>query len=119
MKKIICLLLAMLALVSCAVAETVNATDEAVLNIFSWEGYIDYATVIAPFEQETGIKVNYATFASNEEMYEKLSAVNGGDYDIILASDYMLNATREAGLAQKFDPAIVTNFGNLNPDFTS
>ena len=119
MKRIICLLLAMLALVPCAMAETVNATDEAVLNIFSWEGYIDYATVIAPFEKETGIKVNYATFASNEEMLQKLTAVNGGDYDIILASDYILNTTREAGLMQKFDPAIVTNYSNLNPDFTS
>ena len=29
-------------------------------------------------------------------MYEKLSAVNGGDYDVVLASDYMLNTTREA-----------------------
>ena len=119
MKKIICLLLAMLALVSCAVAETVNATDEAVLNIFSWEGYIDYATVIAPFEQETGIKVNYATFASNEEMLQKLTAVNGGDYDIILASDYILNAAREAGLMQKIDKSIVTNYANLDERFTS
>ena len=119
MKKIVCLLLAMLALVTCAVAETVNATDEAVLNIFSWEGYIDYATVIAPFEEETGIKVNYATFASNEEMLQKLTAVNGGDYDIILASDYILNAAREAGLMQKIDKAIVTNYDNLDARFTS
>ena len=80
----------------CALAETENKTDEAVLNIFTWEGYIDYSTVIKPFEEETGIKVNYATFSSNEEMYEKLSAVNGGDYDVVLASDYMLNTTRES-----------------------
>ena len=117
MKKIICLLLAMLALVTCAVAETVNATDEAVLNIFSWEGYIDYATVIAPFEAETGIKVNYATFASNEEMLQKLTAVNGGDYDLILASDYAINAAREAGLMQKLDKTIITNFDNLDERF--
>ena len=119
MKKIICLLLAMLALVTCAYAETVNATDEAVLNIFSWEGYIDYSTVIAPFEEETGIKVNYATFASNEEMLQKLTAVNGGDYDIILASDYILNAAREAGLMQKLDKSIVTNYDNLDARFTN
>ena len=119
MKKIFALLLALVMMSACAVAETVNQKDEAVLNIFSWEGYIDYSTVIQPFEEETGIKVNYATFASNEEMYEKLSAVDGGDYDIILASDYILNTTREAGLMQKFDPSIVTNFENLNPDFTS
>ena len=87
------------------------------LNIFTWEGYIDYETVIKPFEQETGIKVNYATFSSNEEMYEKLSAVNGGDYDVVLASDYMLAASREAGLMQKIDKDIVTNYDNLDPDF--
>ncbi|MED9822153.1 MAG: spermidine/putrescine ABC transporter substrate-binding protein [Christensenellales bacterium] len=119
MKKLFALLLALMLMMSvCAAAETVNQKDEAVLNIFTWEGYIDYSTVIQPFEAETGIKVNYATFASNEEMFEKLSAVGGGDYDIILASDYMLNTVREAGLMQKFDPAIVTNYGNLNPDFT-
>ena len=118
MKKILCVLLALLALASVACAETVNTEDKPVLNIFTWEGYIDYETVIKPFEEETGIKVNYATFASNEEMYEKLKAAKGGDYDIILASDYMLNTVREAGLMQKFDTSIVTNYGNLNADFT-
>ena len=118
MKKLFCLLLALLTIGGCALAETENKTDEAVLNIFTWEGYIDYSTVIKPFEEETGIKVNYATFSSNEEMYEKLSAVNGGDYDVVLASDYMLNTTREAGLMQPFDPAIVDNYSNLNEGFT-
>ena len=118
MKKFFCLLLVLLTLCAAASAETVNANDEAVLNIFTWEGYIDYETVIKPFEEETGIKVNYATFASNEEMYEKLSAAKGGDYDIVLASDYMLNTTRLAGLMQKFDPEIVTNYGNLYESFT-
>ena len=118
MKKLLCMLLALLAIGSCALAETENAADEAVLNIFTWEGYIDYETVIKPFEQETGIKVNYATFSSNEEMYEKLSAVNGGDYDVVLASDYILNTTREAGLMQPFDASIVDNYANLNEGFT-
>ena len=117
MKKVFCLLLALLALGTCALAETVNATDEAVLNIFTWEGYIDYSTVIKPFEEETGIKINYATFSSNEEMFEKLSAANGGDYDIVLASDYMINAAREAGLMQKLDKSIITNYDNLDMTF--
>ena len=90
MKKLICLLLMLVCMTACAFAETTNAKDEAVLNIFTWEGYIDYSTVIEPFEKETGIKVNYATFASNEEMFEKLSAVDGGEYDIILASRHQL-----------------------------
>ena len=118
MKKIFVLLAALVLLSSCAIAETVNTAGDDTLNIFAWEGYIDYATVIQPFEQETGIKVNYATFSSNEEMFEKLSAVNGGDYDIIISSDYMLNAVRQAGLMQKFDPEIVTNYANLNEGFT-
>ena len=78
---------------------------ENTLNVLNWTSYIPLE-VIKDFERETGIKVNYATFASNEEMFEKLSAVNGGDYDIILASDYILNAAREAGLMQKIDKAI-------------
>lgn len=118
MKKLLCLTLCLLSLFGAALAETVNQTDEPVLNIFTWEGYIDTETVIKPFEEETGIKVNYATFSSNEEMYEKLSAANGGEYDIVLASDYILNTAREAGLMQKFDPSIVTNAGNVIEAFT-
>lgn len=103
MKKLFCLLLALLTIGGCALAETENKTDEAVLNIFTWEGYIDYETVIKPFEQETGIKVNYATFSSNEEMYEKLSAVNGGDYDVVLAATTCSPLPVKPGLMQKID----------------
>jgi spermidine/putrescine transport system substrate-binding protein len=52
-------------------------------------------------------------------MLQKLTAVNGGDYDVILASDYILNAAREAGLMQKLDKAIVANYDNLDVRFTS
>ena len=51
MKKLLCMLLALLAIGRCALAEAENAADEAVRNIFTWEGYIDYETVIKPFEQ--------------------------------------------------------------------
>ena len=102
-----------------ATEEPAAAEDsDQVLNIFTWEGYIDYETAIKPFEEETGIKINYATFASNEEMYEKLSAANGGEYDIVLASDYILNTAREAGLMQKFDPSVVSGMDNIVPEFT-
>lgn len=50
-------------------------------------------------------------------MFEKLSAANGGDYDIVLASDYMINAAREAGLMQKLDKSIITNYDNLDMTF--
>ena len=116
---VIVLIVAVAAAVILVPKLTAKKVEEAPeLNIFTWEGYIDYETVIKPFEEETGIKVNYATFASNEEMLEKLKAAKGGDYDIVLASDYMLNTTREAGLMQKFDASIVTNYGNLDESFT-
>ena len=53
MKKLFCLLLALLTIGGCALAETENKTDEAVLNVFTWEGYIDYSTVIKPSPPQT------------------------------------------------------------------
>ena len=89
------------------------------LNIFTWEGYIDYSTVIKPFGGGDGHQKSTTrpSPATRRGCSEKLSAVNGGDYDG-LASDYMLNTTREAGLMQPFDPAIVDNYSNLNEGFT-
>ena len=88
MKKLLSLLLAlsMLTIPFASMAE-----EEKVLNIFSWDGYIDYETVIKPFEQETGIKVNYAPFSTNEEMLKKLQENGASEYDVVLASDYILN----------------------------
>ena len=62
MKKLLSLLLALSMLTISLVS---LAEEEKVLNVFSWDGYIDYETVIKPFEQETGIKVNYAPFSTN------------------------------------------------------
>lgn len=114
MKKLLTLLLAvaLLALPAASLAE-----EEKVLNIFTWDTYIDQDTILTPFTEATGIKVNYAPFSSNEEMLTKLEASGGGEYDIILASDYALNIARKDGLLQPLDKDALTNFGNINPVF--
>lgn len=114
MKRLLTLLLAV-ALLALPVASL--AEEEKVLNIFTWDTYIDQDTILTPFTEATGIKVNYAPFSSNEEMLTKLEASGGGEYDIILASDYALNIARKAGLLQKLDKDALTNLGNIYPAF--
>ena len=112
MKKLSVLLALALSLalvLPCALAE-----EEKVLNIFTWEGYFDEES-LAQFQQETGIKVNYSVFASNEEMLLKLRSGNAGDYDLILASDYAISDLRKAGDLLPLDKSILTNWDNLNP----
>ena len=93
MKKITVLLLALflaLPLAGCRAEET-----ERTINVYNWGEYID-ESVLEEFEEETGIHVNYKTFASNEMLY---SAIKGGgnSYDVIIPSDYMVARMGEEG----------------------
>lgn len=110
MKKfLLCIFCLMLALPMGGLAE-----EEKVLNLFTWELYVDDQT-IADFESATGIKVNYATFDSNESMLAKLQLSGGGDYDVIIASDYAINIARKAELLQKLDKAIIDRYDSVDP----
>ena len=112
MKKIIAtLLLAALLLTACALAE-----EEKVINVFTWEGYIDDDT-LSGFTAETGIVVNFSTFSSEDEMLLKLQANGGSEYDIVLASDYIISAARKENLLQPLDRAKLTGWDNLNPAY--
>ena len=112
MKKLFALIIAAMMLLSCAAF----AEEEKVLNIFTWEGYFDEVT-LAGFEEATGIEVNYSVFSSNEEMLLKLQANGGSEYDIILASDYIISTARKEGLLLPLDKSKLTNWDNLNPDY--
>ena len=78
-----------------AVSAPVSAavTEEKVLNIYNWPDYIPEG-MIAAFEKETGIKVNYDTFETNEALNAKLVAGNTG-YDIVVP-DHRLPIERKA-----------------------
>jgi len=93
----------------------VNAEEEKVLNIFSWEGYID-AQTLEEFTNDTGIKVNYSTFNANEEMLLKVQGTPG-EYDLILASDYALNTLRKDDLLYKLNKDLLPNYKNIGEGY--
>jgi len=84
------------------------------LNIYTWEDYVP-DSVVSAFEEETGIKVNYTNFQTNEEMLSVLSNAKGGEYDIILASDYIINIAIQEGLVGKLDQTKIPNLKNIDP----
>ena len=98
---------------ACAGASVALAADPKVLNIYNWSDYIADDT-IKNFEKETGIKVNYDNYDSNEVLMAKLVAGNSG-YDIVVPSSHFAKLQIEGGLLQKLDRSKLTNWGNLDP----
>lgn len=86
------------------------------LNLFGWSEYVPQP-VLEGFTRETGIKVNFETYSSNEEMLAKLVA-GGGRYDLVQPSDYTAEAMIRRKLLQPLDRARLTGLGNLAPEFT-
>ena len=101
-----------LAPVALAPAPPVN-TEEKVLNIYNWPDYIPEG-MIAAFEKETGIKVNYDTFETNEALHAKLVAGNTG-YDIVVPGTVFAKPQIAGGLLQPLDKSKVPNLANLEP----
>ena len=90
-----------------------DAGDDKVLVHFTWEGMFPQE-VLDDFEKETGVKVVYSNFDTDETMLEKLSMAKGGDYDIVIADDYILETAIQEGLAEKLDKDSLENIGNIN-----
>lgn len=86
------------------------------LNIYTWAGYVPQ-NVIEDFEKQTGVKVNYTNFEANEEMLAKLETSKGGDYDLVIASDYIIKIAAEEGLVKEIDKSKVPNYQNIDPVF--
>lgn len=94
-----------------------NETNQE-MNLFTWMGMFP-DEVIEGFEKETGIKVNYSSFDTDETMLQKLSQAKGGEYDLIIADDYIIQTAIEQGLVAELDKAKLTNLENVNPIFQS
>ena len=86
MKRFISLVLAVV--LSAAMLCACGAKDENTVYVYNWGEYID-PEVITMFEEETGIKVVYDEFETNEVMYPKVEA-GASVYDVICPSDYMI-----------------------------
>lgn len=87
--------------------------EEKVLNVYNWSDYIAEDT-IANFEKETGIKVRYDNFDSNEILHAKLVAGKTG-YDIVVPSSYWAKVQSDGGLLRKLDKSQIPNLKNLDP----
>lgn len=98
----------------CGFSTAALAAEEKVLNLYNWTDYIG-ETTIADFEKETGIKVNYDTYDSNETLDAKLLTGNTG-YDVTFPSATFFARQIQAGVFQKLDKSKLTNWGNLDPD---
>lgn len=105
-------LIAVLTVVLLALAA--RAQEAAVLNVYNWTDYID-DQAIAIFTAETGIKVNYDTYDSNETLDAKLRAGKSG-YDLVVptASPFLTNQI-PAKLYQPIDRSRIPNYRNLDP----
>ena len=111
MKKIVIVIACILLLCGC---EKNNTKNE--VNVLNWTSYIPYE-VINDFEKETGIKVNYGTYSSNEELLAKISSSKEGTYDLIFPSDYMIELMINKGMLEKIDKEKLENIDNINPLF--
>ena len=91
------------------------------INVYNWGEYISDGSdglldVNSEFTNLTGIKVNYSTYATNEELYAKLKG-GGTNYDIIIPSDYMIARMVKEGMLEKLDFNNIPNFENIMEKF--
>jgi len=93
----------------------VKMTGETI-SVYNWGDYIE-PSVIDVFEAETGIRVIYETFETNEDMYAKI-AMGGSSYDVIIPSDYMIERMIQEKLLQPINWDNVPNVKNIDERFT-
>jgi putrescine transport system substrate-binding protein len=100
-------------LAACSGRGAPSGADQT-LNVYLWAGYIAPDTV-ANFERDTGIKVHFSTYDSNEILETHL-LTGHTNYDIVLPTDTFFERLRQAGVFRKLDPAALPNRVNLDPE---
>ena len=83
--------------------------------VYNWGDYID-EDLIAKFEKETGYKVVYSTFDSNEAMMTKLNQ-GGTHFDVVVPSEYAIQKMVEDDLLQPIDKSLLPNLKNIDERF--
>ncbi len=87
------------------------AAEDKVVNVYNWSDYID-EDILKEFTAETGIKVVYDVFDSNDVLETKLLAGKTG-YDVVVPSGGFLSRQIQAGVFQKLNVSKLSNHGNL------
>src|SRR5215510_1702283 len=93
------------------------AQPERTVNVYNWTDYIG-PTIIDDFTKQTGIKVRYDTFDSNDTLETKLLAGKSG-YDVVVPTAYFLQRQIKAGVFQKLDKNKLPNLKNVWPEVST
>ena len=126
MKKIFALCTA-LVMLCCLCLTGCGGSDSLVLNVYNWgeyisdgsEGSFDTVREFESWYEETygqKVKVNYSTFASNEDMYNKIS-IGAVSYDVIIPSDYMIARMAGEDLLQPLNFDNIPNYQYIDESF--
>ena len=105
------------ALVAAALALLIAAPAHAqqrIVNVYNWSDYIE-PSLLDNFTQQTGIKVRYDTFDSNDTLETKLLAGKSG-YDVVVPTGFFLERQIKAGVFQKLDKSKLPNLVNIWPE---
>ena len=94
-----------------------NATTQSnnVINVFNNGDYID-EDLLSKFEEETGYKVEYSTYDTNEIMYSKIKS-GSNSYDLVFPSDYMIERMIEQDMAEKINFDNIPNYKYIDDKF--
>ena len=125
MKKILILIAAIVFFA--IILSACSSSDELTLNVYNWGEYISDGSegsfdTIREFEnwyEETygqAVKVNYDTYASNEDMYNKISS-GAVSYDVIIPSDYMIARMKDEGLLLPLNFDNIPNYQYIDESF--
>ena len=119
MKKLISLgliiVMALLVLTGCKEGTTKDGYADT-LYLYNWTEYMPQ-TVLDAFEDEYGIKVKVAEYSSNEELLSKLLLGATSQYDVCVATNYVIESFVEQNLIQPIDLNNITNFKNLDEKY--
>ena len=103
-----------LAILAPITAADAQPRKERVVNVYNWSDYVDPA-VLEDFTKETGIRVKYDIFDSNDILETKLLAGKSG-YDIVVPTAYFLERQIKAGVFQKLDKSKIPNLVHVWPE---
>ena len=90
-------------------------TGANTLNLYNWGDYID-PELLSKFEEETGYRIVYETFDSNEAMYTKIQQ-GGTAYDLAVPSEYMIERMKEEDLLIPVDHSRLEGLENIDDEF--
>ncbi len=114
-KRIFTLALVLLTVLSVCSCGSADERETKTINVYNWGEYIDEDT-LEIFEEQTGIKVNYTTYANNEEMYAKIVS-GAASYDVIVPSDYMISKMISEGRLAKLNFDNIPNYEYIGENY--